>query len=167
MLFHSLSVRRQSKIIRMECLHGKPALATTTKNGLFWYCGNKPSCQFFCPQKDLNIFARAVANRDRLFYCCPNNKKNSCGFFEWKTKEDSNEKCPRGSNINDHPCVERLCCLFSYPPHYKYRVSDTGLTFQSRREDPNEAFAEYIGELPNLSITDLTEGWTPELKENN
>ena len=106
-------------------------------------------------------------NRDRLFYCCPNNKKNSCGFFEWKTKEDSNEKCPRGSNINDHPRVERLCCLFTSPPQYKYRVSDTGLMFQSRREDPNEAFAEYIGELPNLSITDLTEGWTPELKENN
>ena len=62
MLFHSLSVHRQSKIIRMECLHGKPALATTTKNGLFWYCGNKPSCQFFCPQKDREIFARAITS---------------------------------------------------------------------------------------------------------
>ena len=245
MLFHSLPTRRQSKIIRMECLHGKHALATTTKNGLFWYCGNKPSCQFFCPQKDRDIFARAVtsfqasgcpqpvcsahqrlakmrvvkdntkgnagrsffvcSNREnpcsfwewgdrveiprptcqhglvcrvrkvkkegnnlgRLFYCCPNQKETSCGFFEWKPIEDSNDKRPRGSNINDHPRVERLCCLFSSPLQYKYRVSDTGLTFQSRREDPNEAFAEYIGELPNLSITDLTEGWTPELKENN
>ena len=61
-LFHSLSVRRQSKIIGMECLHGKPALATTTNNGLFWYGGNKPSCQFFCPQKERDIFARPVAS---------------------------------------------------------------------------------------------------------
>ena len=45
----------------MEYLHGKPALATTT-NGLFWYCGNKPSCQFFCSQKDRDIFARAIVS---------------------------------------------------------------------------------------------------------
>ena len=62
MLFHSNSVLRKSKIIVMECLHGKPALATTTQNGLCWYCGSKPSCQFFCPQKDRDIFARAVAS---------------------------------------------------------------------------------------------------------
>ena len=60
--FHSLSVRRQSKIIAMERLHGIPASATTTKNGLFLYCGNRLSCQFFCPHKDRNIFARAVAS---------------------------------------------------------------------------------------------------------
>ena len=62
MLFHSNSVHHQSKIIVMDCLHGTLALATTTKNGLFWYCGSKPSCQFFCPQKDRDIFARAIAS---------------------------------------------------------------------------------------------------------
>ena len=45
----------------MESLHGKPASATTTKNSLFWYCGCQRSCQLFCPQKDRNIFERAVA----------------------------------------------------------------------------------------------------------
>ena len=146
----------------MECLHGKRALATTTKNGLFWYCGSKPSCHLFCHAKDRRVFANAIAswktsgrpqpscpthqklakmrvvknddkgnggraffvcsnrnkpcsfwqwadvvetpkptcfhglacclskvkkdgpNKDRLFYVCPNDKENSCRFFEWK-----------------------------------------------------------------------------------
>ena len=97
----------------MECLHGKPALATTTKNGLFWYCGNKPSCQFFCPQKDREIFARAVTsfqasgcpqpvcsahqrlakmrvvkdnnkgNAGRPFFVC-SDRNNPCSFWQWE-----------------------------------------------------------------------------------
>ena len=46
----------------MECLHGKPASVSTTKNGTFWFCGSKASCHFFCPEKDCNIFARAVVS---------------------------------------------------------------------------------------------------------
>ena len=58
-----------------------------------------------------------------------------------------------------------VVCLFSNPLQYSYMVYDTGLTFQCLREVPNEAFVEYIGELPNLSITDLTEGWALEEKK--
>ena len=96
----------------MECLHGKPPLATTTKNGLFWYCGSKPSCQFFCPQKDRDIFGRAIAsfqargcpqpvchahqrsakmrgvkdnskrNGGSPFFVC-SDRNNSCSFWQW------------------------------------------------------------------------------------
>ena len=219
MLFHSLSVHRQSKIIRMECLHGKPALATTTKNGLFWYCGNKPSCQFFCPQKDRDIFARAVTsfqasgcsqpvcsvhqrlakmrvvkdnskgnigrpffvcsdrnnpcsfwqwgdviespkpicqhglvscirkvkkdspNRDRLFYCCPNDRENSCGFFEWKTKEE------------DDPLYSFCDVLYSYPPSYRYTVKSSGETFTSHETDHKKAYNEYLSRKPEDYVT--------------
>ena len=44
----------------MECLHGKLASSSITKNGLFWYCGQKPSCQFFCPEEDCYMFGKAV-----------------------------------------------------------------------------------------------------------
>ena len=110
--FHSLSVRRQSKINVMECLHSKPASATATKNGLFWYCGCKASCNLFCPQKDRNIFERAVTsfrasgcpqpvchvhqkfgkmrvvkdntkgNGGRQFFVC-SCRNNPCSFWQW------------------------------------------------------------------------------------
>ena len=136
----------------------------------FWEWGDRvetprPTCQhgLVCRVRKVK---KEGKNLGRLFYCCPNQRETSCWFFEWKPIEDSNDNGPRSSNEN-HPRVERLCCRFSSPPQFKYRVSDTGLTLQSRREDPNEAFAEYIGELPNLSITELTDGWAAELKENN
>ena len=45
----------------MECLHGKPASSSKTENGLFFYCGQKPSCNFFCPQNDCSYFENAIA----------------------------------------------------------------------------------------------------------
>ena len=143
---------------------GRPFFVCSSRENpcSFWEWGDRveiprPTCQhgLICRVRKVK---KEGNNQGHLFYCCPNQKETSCGFFEWKPIEGSNDNRPR---------VERLCCLFSSPPQYRYMVCDTGLTFQSRREDPNEAFAEYIGELPNLSITDLTEGWTPELKENN
>ena len=32
----------------MKCLHGEPAALSTTQNGSFWFCGQNPSCNFFC-----------------------------------------------------------------------------------------------------------------------
>ena len=26
-------------------------------------------------------------NKDRMFFCCPNDKENSCRFFEWAPDE--------------------------------------------------------------------------------
>ena len=44
----------------MECLHGKPASHSTTNRGAFWFCGQKPSCEFFCRDEDCYIFTKAV-----------------------------------------------------------------------------------------------------------
>ena len=52
----------ENNITEMECLHGKPALSTTTQNGMFWFCGQKPCCEFFCPEEDCYMFGKAVAS---------------------------------------------------------------------------------------------------------
>ena len=62
----------------MECLHGKPASSSKTENGLFFYCGQKPSCNFFCPQNDCSYFENAIAvwrNSDSLQPRCHDHKK--------------------------------------------------------------------------------------------
>ena len=96
----------------MECLHGTPATVSTTKNGTFWFCGNKPSCHFFCPEKERNIFEMALAsfqasgchqpvchvhqklakmrvvknnangNGGRPFFVC-SDQENPCSFWQW------------------------------------------------------------------------------------
>ena len=45
----------------MECLHGKAAASTTTNNGTFWFCGEKPSCEFFRQDENCYMYTRAVA----------------------------------------------------------------------------------------------------------
>ena len=45
---------------KMECLHGVPASSSKTTNGVFFYCGQKPSCNFFCPQNDCSYFHNAI-----------------------------------------------------------------------------------------------------------
>jgi hypothetical protein len=44
----------------MECLHGELASCSQTPNGTFFYCGQKPSCNFFCPQNDCSHFQNAI-----------------------------------------------------------------------------------------------------------
>jgi hypothetical protein len=45
------------------------------------------------------------------------------------------------------------CILQSNPALYTYMVAETGLTFTSARENPHDAYAEYMGELPIFSLT--------------
>ena len=96
----------------MECLHGKPAPRSTTNRGTFWFCGQKPSCVFFCSGEDCYMYTRAVAafrgsgsihpvcpthqkfarlyavkntmkdNYERPFFVCCE-RKNSCKFWQW------------------------------------------------------------------------------------
>ena len=47
-------------VLTMECLHGKPASCSITNRGTFWFCGQKPSCEFFCRDEDCYIFTKAV-----------------------------------------------------------------------------------------------------------
>ena len=96
----------------MKCLHGKAAASTTKNNGTFWFCGEKPSCEFFCPDENCYMYTRAVAafrasgsihpvcpthqkfaklcvvkdtmkdNYERPFFVC-SERKNPCKFWQW------------------------------------------------------------------------------------
>ena len=44
----------------MECLHGLPASSTEIQKGTFWFCGQKPNCEFFCLDQDCYMLGRAV-----------------------------------------------------------------------------------------------------------
>ena len=45
----------------MECLHGKPASSLITKNGSFWFYGQKPSCGFICMEEEGYAVQKALA----------------------------------------------------------------------------------------------------------
>jgi hypothetical protein len=96
----------------MEYLHGKAAATTTTNNGTFWFCGEKPSCELFCSDEKCYMYTRAVAafrasvsihpvcpthlkfaklcvvkdtmkdNYGRPFFVC-SERKNPCKFWPW------------------------------------------------------------------------------------
>ena len=34
---------------------------STTKNGTFWFCRQKPSCEYFCPDQNCYMYTKAVA----------------------------------------------------------------------------------------------------------
>ena len=44
----------------MKCLHGELAASSTTENGSFWFCGQNPSCNFFCPEDAGHLFEKAI-----------------------------------------------------------------------------------------------------------
>ncbi len=44
----------------MECLHGLPASSTVTQKGTFWFCAQRPSCEYFCPDQDCYMFGKAT-----------------------------------------------------------------------------------------------------------
>ena len=103
---------------------GGPFFVCSDRNNpcLFWQWGDvvespKPMCHH-----GLTCCVRKVKkdgpNQGRLFYCCPNDKENSCGFFEWKTKEQD--------------LLYDFCdVLFSSPPSYRYTVKSSAETFTS------------------------------------
>ena len=101
----------------MNCLHGKPALSSKTKNGLFWFCGEKPTCEFFCPDECSYMFGRAVEawknsglpqprchthqrlakmrvvkdqmkeSYGRPYFVCADSN-NACSFWQWRDVSD-------------------------------------------------------------------------------
>jgi hypothetical protein len=96
----------------MECLHGLPASSTVTQKGTFWFCGQKPSCEFFCPDQDCYMFGKAATafresgclhprcyghgrlakmrmvkdtnnqSYGRPFFVC-SERDNPCSFWQW------------------------------------------------------------------------------------
>jgi hypothetical protein len=96
----------------IESLHDKAAASTTTKNGTFWFCGEKPCCEFFFSDENCYMYTRAVAafrgsgsihpvclthqkfarlcvvkdtmkdNYGQPFLVC-SERKNPCKFWQW------------------------------------------------------------------------------------
>ena len=65
-------------------------------------------------------------NQNRLFYCCP--KVDACHFFARKQQE------PR--------VVNNGIVLFGNPPQYRYKIEETGETFNSTKTNAREALEE-------------------------
>ncbi|CAB3984635.1 endonuclease 8-like 3 [Paramuricea clavata] len=96
----------------MKCLHGKSASTSTTSNGSFWFCGQNPSCHFFCSEEDGYRFEKAIIawksagahqpqchehqklarmrivkdpmkeDYGRPFFVC-SHRENPCSFWQW------------------------------------------------------------------------------------
>ncbi len=95
----------------MQCLHKLPAGTSETGNGLFWFCNQKPTCNFICSEDEgylfeMGIIAFGKTNQPQP-KCCGNNlaklrivkdilKQNygrpffvcskdgdRCNYFEW------------------------------------------------------------------------------------
>ncbi|CAB4021733.1 endonuclease 8-like 3 [Paramuricea clavata] len=107
-------------------------------------CGHGLSC---CVRK----VEQEGENQGRLFFCCPNDTEESCGFFEWKLEPEN------PFNQLHFPHVERVGILQSNPALHTYMVAETGLTFTSARENPHDAYAEHMGDLPISSLTKAME----------
>ena len=79
----------------MQCLHGKKAVASTTKNGNFWICGQYPKCQFVCSEDDSYLYEKAIdaflsANR-LLPKCCileDSDDPQECNFAKFYVVKD-------------------------------------------------------------------------------
>ena len=121
----------------------------------FWQWGDRHELPKQKSGHGLNTCVRKVKkvgeNQGRLFFCFPNDREKSCGFFEWKLELE------HPLNQVRFPHVERVGKLQSNTALYTYMVAETGLTFTSARENPHDAYAEYMEELPMSSLTKAME----------
>ncbi len=86
----------------MQCLHKLPAGTSETGNGLFWFCDQKPTCNFICSEDEGYLFEIGIMAFEKTNQpqpkCCGNNlmKQNygrpffvcskdidRCNYFEW------------------------------------------------------------------------------------
>ena len=101
--------------LTMECFHGKPAASSTTVRGTFWFCGETPSCEFFCHDEDCYLFTRAMEcpthqrlaklrvvkdkmkdNYGRPFFTC-SDRHDPCNFWQWgDIYESPRARCKHG-----------------------------------------------------------------------
>ena len=62
----------------MLCLHGKPAVSSTTENGTFWFCGEHPKCHFICSEEERYLYDKAIqaflATKQERPKCCAVNR---------------------------------------------------------------------------------------------
>ena len=59
----------------MLCLHGKPAVTSTTENGTFWSCGEPSSC-FVCSEEEKQLYDKAI----KAFLATKQDRPRCCGI---------------------------------------------------------------------------------------
>ena len=95
----------------MQCLHRLPAGTAETENGLFWFCNQKPTCNFICSEDEGYLYEMGIIAFEKTNQpqpkCCGNNlaklrlvkdlmkqnygrpffvcskETNRCSYFEW------------------------------------------------------------------------------------
>jgi hypothetical protein len=89
---HKLARMRVVKDMMKEN-YGRPFFVCSDKKNpcSFWVWGDvlpttKPTCHhgFQCAFRKVK---KEGINKDRMFFCCPNGKEDSCRFFEWAPDE--------------------------------------------------------------------------------
>ena len=72
----------------------------------------KPECcyGFSCAIRKVK---KEGLNKDRLFFCCPNDKENTCRFFEWAPEEQSNGSL-QPVNFSKTPLEKQNCNKNNY-----------------------------------------------------
>ena len=59
----------------MLCLHGKPAVSSTTENGTFWSC-SEPSTCFVCSEEEKYLYDKAI----KAFLATKQDRPRCCGI---------------------------------------------------------------------------------------
>ena len=59
----------------MLCLHGKPAVTSTTENGTFWSCGEPSKC-FVCSGEEKHLYDKAI----KTFLATKQDRPRCCGI---------------------------------------------------------------------------------------
>ncbi len=132
-VFEAFCDKRSVSFTTMECfLHGKTAACSTTKHDTFWFCEERPSCEFFCSDEDCYMYTEAVAafresgclhpvcpthqklaklrmvedkmkqSYGRPFFVCAE-RENQCKFWQWGDVYE----CPRPLCQHGMVCCER------------------------------------------------------------
>ena len=60
---------------KMLCLHGKPAVSSTTENGTFWSCGEPSTC-FVCSEEEKQLYDKAI----KAFLATKQDRPKCCGI---------------------------------------------------------------------------------------
>jgi hypothetical protein len=58
-IYHCVHGFYEENLLKMNCLHGKAA-SSTTSNGSFWFCGQYPTCNFFCDEDEGYMYEKAI-----------------------------------------------------------------------------------------------------------
>jgi hypothetical protein len=102
----------------MNVNYGRPffVCGQKAKPCSFWMWGDvqplaKPECRHGLPCAIRKVKKEGL-NKDRLFFCCPNDKESTCRFFEWAPDEELG--CFQTVNFSKEPLEKQSCNKNNY-----------------------------------------------------